>query len=571
MMERRTFVKLGGMTVSGAVLGPTPLPATPGPKTASDEIPEWLGAIVALNDRRVSGLLDRQVEEEGSDVYGAVVDDHQIPTPHATASLIESLTIASLYRRSNYYQSDRLRRALGIAAEALLRFQHEDGSIDLRTTNFHSTPDTAFVVNSLAPVYVLLQRREELGVLTDRLDEFLGRAGEILKVGGVHTPNHRWVVTSALSWLHRIRPEEGYVERADEWLREGVYVNPDGQFIEESVGIYSAIVDQMLITISRNFDRPRYLDPVRENLDATLYYLRPGGELVTAPSSRRDRDEIRYVAPYYYPYRFFAVRDDDPRYAAVCRLIEARWKENLRGDLALLLEDSSVWSGLPTAASVPTRYRRSFSHSGVHRIRDDDVDAAIVEEDPAFFSFMKGEAVLDAVRFASAFFGKGQFESEKRSGTDDGFELTQELEGPYYQPLAPEALPEEGALSEMKQNDREETEVQHLEQTVLVRRDGNGFVLELTVAGTDGVPVAVEMGFRTEGKLSNVEAVDGTEDAYLLTEGYGEYEAGGRRITFGPGRADHRWTDLRGAEPKLDLSSVYLTGFTPFEHTIEIR
>ncbi|MEF8797710.1 MAG: hypothetical protein V5A48_14745 [Salinivenus sp.] len=536
-------------------------------------MPDWLVELVKLNDRRVPELLDRQIEEEGSDVHGAVVDDHQIPVPNHTASLIETLTIAHLYQHSSHHRSDRIRAALEAAADALLRFQHEDGSIDLRTTNFHSTPDTGFVVNDLAPIYALLRRHEveALGALTEMLETFLLRAGEILKVGGVHTPNHRWVVTAALSWLHRIQPDNGYVERAEEWLREGVYVNPDGQYIEESVGIYSAIVDQTLITISRNLDRPEYLGPVRQNLDATLYYLRPGGELVTAPSSRRDRDEIRYVRPYYYAYRSLAIRDDEPRYAAVCRLIEAQWKGQLGGDLPLLCEDSSVWSGLPPAASVPMGYQRSFSHSGVHRIRSDDLDAAVIEDDPSFFSFMKGEAVLDAVRFASAFFGEGQFKSEELTRTENGFELTQELSGPYYQPLSPDDLPDEGAVSEMKQDEREESEVQKLRQEALIRQEGNGFVLEITITGTEGVPVAVEMGFRKDGELAAVDPVEDIADAYLLPEGYGEYKCEGRRITFGPGRADHHWTELRGAEPKLDLNSVYLTGYTPFTHTIEIR
>lgn len=573
-MERRTFVKLGSVTVSGAMVGATPPFVTAsGLRSSSEEVPDWLGELVKLNDLRVSKLLDRQIEEEGSDVYGAVVDDHQIPAPNRTASLIETLTITHLYQHSSHHRSDRIRRALEAAADALLRFQHEDGSIDLRTTNFHSPPDTAFVVNSLAPVYELLQRHEveTLGVLTGKLEKFLLRAGEILKVGGVHTSNHRWVVTSALSWLHRIRPDNGYVERADQWLREGVYVDPHGQFMEESVGIYSAIIDRMLITISRNLDRPRYLDPVRENLDMTLYYLRPGGELVTAPSNRRDRNEVRYVTSYYYPYRYLAIRDDEPRYGAVCRLIEAQWKDELVGNLPLLCEDSSVWSELPPGGSVPKRYQKTFSHSGVHRIRSDDLDAAIIEGDPSFFSFMKGEAVLDAVRFASAFFGKGQFESEELTQTEKGFKLSQELRGPYYQPLSPEVVPDERAVSEMQHDEREESEVQQLKQEALIRREKNGFVLEITITGTDGVPVAVEMGFRKEGELDGVDPVEGIADAYLLTEGSGEYKCGERQITFGPGRADHRWTELRGAESKLDLSSVYLTGFTPFVHTLEIR
>ena len=44
----------------------------------------------------------------------------------------------------------------------------------------------------------------------------------------------------------------------------------------------------------------------------------------------------------------------------------------------------------------------------------------------------------------------------------------------------------------------------------------------------------------------------------------------GEVIRFGPGRAEHTWTDLRGAQPKLDALSVYLTGFTPFRATLRI-
>ena len=43
----------------------------------------------------------------------------------------------------------RGRRRLALAAGALLELQHADGTIDLHTTNFHSPPDTAFVVEPL--------------------------------------------------------------------------------------------------------------------------------------------------------------------------------------------------------------------------------------------------------------------------------------------------------------------------------------------------------------------------------------------------------------------------------------
>ena len=92
----------------------------------------------------------------------------------------------------------------------------------------------------------------------------------------------------------------------------------------------------------------------------------------------------------------------------------------------------------------------------------------------------------------------------------------------------------------------------------------------MDVAGTDRVPLAIELGFRRGGALSGVEPLPGTPDAFLLREGTGEYRLGGEVIRFGPGRAEHTWTDLRGALPKLDALSVYLTGFTPFRATLRI-
>jgi hypothetical protein len=85
------------------------------------------------------------------------------------------------------------------------------------------------------------------------------------------------------------------------------------------------------------------------------------------------------------------------------------------------------------------------------------------------------------------------------------------------------------------------------------------------------VPLAIELGFRQGGKLSGVKPVPGIEDAWFLADGYGEYRMGGHRISFGPGRHAHGWTQLRGAEPKLPMKSVYITGYSPFEYIVEIN
>jgi len=70
--------------------------------------------------------------------------------------------------------------------------------------------------------------------------------------------------------------------------------------------------------------------------------------------------------------------------------------------------------------------------------------------------------------------------------------------------------------------------------------------------------------------LSGVTPVPGIDDAWFLAEAYGEYKKEGQRIRVGPGRHAHGWTQLRGAEPKLPLQSVYITGYSPFEYILEI-
>ena len=65
-------------------------------------------------------------------------------------------------------------------------------------------------------------------------------------------------------------------------------------------------------------------------------------------------------------------------------------------------------------------------------------------------------------------------------------------------------------------------------------------------------------------------SVTGVANAWLLERGTGSYAFAGQTIEFGPGRAEHRYTQLRGALTKRDAECVYLTGFTPFRATLRI-
>ena len=198
------------------------------------------------------------------------------------------------------------------------------------------------------------------------------------------------------------------------------------------------------------------------------------------------------------------------------------------------------------------------------------MSATVLGGNSCVLAFRKGAAALEAVRLASAFFGKGQFVADRLEVEANRYVLTQSLTGPYYQPLRPEARHPDGRWNPTDRVRRDQSEVQRLVSRLVVREAAGAFEIDVAVAGTDRVPLAIELGFRRGGALVGVEPLPGKPDVFLLRDGTGEYRAGGEVIRFGPGQAAHTWTDLRGALPKLDALSVYLTGLTPFRATLRI-
>ena len=105
---------------------------------------------------------------------------------------------------------------------------------------------------------------------------------------------------------------------------------------------------------------------------------------------------------------------------------------------------------------------------------------------------------------------------------------------------------------------------------VTVTENAGKFDLAISVRGTDHVPVAIELAFRQGGTLQGVVPVAGQKDAWILENGTGRYTVGNDTIEFGPGMRDHTYTQIRGALPKWDGQSVFLTGMTPFHHSLSI-
>src|SRR5262245_9474927 len=318
---------------------------------------------------------------------------------------LQGLAAAFCAPESSFHKAGPLVAPMEKASRFLLEAQYPDGTID--SGNLESPPDTGFVVEAVCPVLTVLRKTDS--ALTHSVKENLGKfilaAGEALVTGGVHTPNHRWVICSALAQTNALFPASKYVNRIDDWLGEGIYIDADGQYPERSAGIYSRVEDYAFVTMARLLGRPELLEPARKNLEMTIYYTHPDGEVETVGSRRQDQFMTASIANYHLEYRYLAIKDRNRAFAGAVRLIEGMESEmnRLTGSLIYIIEEPLFREKLPEASPIPLLpedYAKFFVNSSLARIRRGKVSATIyggsdwplgvasgLASNPTFFNF----------------------------------------------------------------------------------------------------------------------------------------------------------------------------------------
>ena len=220
------------------------------------------------------------------------------------------------------------------------------------------------------------------------------------------------------------------MRRIDEWLAEGIDIDADGQFTERSTLTYNVVTDRALLVMAAKLGRPALLEPVRRNLHALAYLLHADGEVVTEISRRQDQYTRGGVAGYWFPLTWLAVADGiggSPRWRGrppMGRACRRCWSiPNCR-------------SRCPSSDALPDDYEHPFPELGIVRIRrGPPVPRSFSAARAALLTLRRGAAVIEGVRFATPFFGKGQFIPDSAGQRGGTYWLRQALEAPYYQPL----------------------------------------------------------------------------------------------------------------------------------------
>lgn len=514
---------------------------------------------------------------------------------------IASLSASYCYPKSKYYHSTVLVPKIDLLVDFLASSQAEDGTVNVG--NLESPPDTAFLMEILCGATTILQKdnSKELADIKTRLKNIIMRAGDALSKGGVHTPNHRWVVSAALSQINALYPDKKYTDRIADWLGEGIYIDKDGHFPERS-GTYSSVETNAFITISRFLNKPSLLEPVRKNLDMFYYYTELNGDLVSNDSRRQDQYAARSVAIFYMQYRYMAIRDSNPHFAAITKMIESVKdfeKEVLERSLFYFLENETLQKPLPSPTPLPDNYEKLFTTSHLLRIKRKNITTTLFggvdwpiiiasgrSNSPNFFSYRKGNAILKYMRLSSTFFSMGYFYSDGLQKEGNKYILHKKIEVPYYQPLPKDKRNTAGDYklspsiddrfwNKMDFKNRPVSNVKILDTTITFTENNGVVELAIEVNGLKGVPVTIELCFAEGGKLSGVS--EPNNGNYFLEKDFGQYESGGDTIRFGPGTVKQKSIEnLEGERYTTHFGSlrtegmhVYLTGVTPFSHKLQ--
>jgi len=468
------------------------------------------------------------------------------------------------------------------AADFMLQAQRPSGNIDLISVNYDSAPDTGFVVQQLCAVLELARDRgvdsPEWRALAVRLERFVRRAVAGMLTGGFHTPNHRWVIASALVQAHTLFPDLAVTAAVDAYLAEGIDVDAEGLFIERSIGNYDAVNDRSWLLIAERRPAPAALDAVARNLDLDLLFLHSDGTAETGLSRRQDYGTRTVPLGLADCYLLYHALRPNPLYAKAAQML---WEKSDAAPVHLswlIYPLLKYGEPAPAKAALPDDFTAFLPINGIWRARRGLSSASAFRNSTQLFSLVYGKAELSSVKISQTYFGHstGGFVGDDMTATDGGVILRSEgRSNPrrpgYEQPLGYPVPPERWAVM------REVRGLRSLPpalSTLTIREVEGGFDLHYqTLDGLDGVAAQVAFDFPPGGVWETDDTATRSQagQVFFLKQSYGAMRYGHDVIRIGPGAHAHGMWAMRDAELAPDHVRVLLTFLTPVDVTLQIR
>ncbi|KAI6372076.1 hypothetical protein MCOR25_003810 [Pyricularia grisea] len=532
--------------------------------------------------------------------------------PRPLTRQVRRLVTPFVWSQSTYHHDESLIPHIEEMLAMLVQRQHDDGTFS--GGNRHSPPDTGFLIEDFGIMETILSRDQHPAStrMAETIRLILTKAGPGMAKGGVHTPNHRWKICSALARIYKVTGEESYVDRIDEWLAEGIDQDADGIYSERSPIYYGAVSNPSLLAVAHILNRTDLISYVRKNLELNIQHSEPNSEPEVVHSRRQDQSQAkRDLQDFYVQYRELALLDNNGRFAAMANVIEKVGGLNLGDFLADVVERQELMQQLPAEEQPFVDFEKLYSGAGLVRARRGKLTTTVfggtdwysngeeteffnrigsgLSTNPTLFRAWNGGLVLEGVRVVSDFFSMGHFRSNGISFADGVSKLGNELKIPYYLPIAPELRDQNGTYKMSRSVDgrfysaldfgNRPTSTRDLKTDITISPTDTGYDLVFDVTGEADVGVTIEVTFRPGGTLEGAEELvdENGVTTYHLVEGQGKYSLGNDTITFGPGNGDgvidtsageqYSWP---GGNLVLTGHRVFITGTSPMKYTLKL-
>jgi len=497
----------------------------------------------------------------------------------AAAGPVVPLAMAHFDPLSPRAGAETLWQKLDACLDALARLQHDDGLVDLQTSNFHSPPDTAFMVEELAVLYEVVRGVAEAGPrradVLDRLRRIISAGCDGIVGGGVHTPNHRWKVASALMLADALGPGDAWRAEADAYLAEGIDIDDDGEFTERSTGCYNEVSDRSLVLLARATGRRHFADLADRNLEHMLHLLHADGTLVTTYSRRQDRHTTVGIERYLHLYWARALAAGNGRFLSAARLGLRRVSAagGSLGGLALWLRYFRQAAQAPPPDPLPLadEYERRFDGVGVVRLRRGDLSLTLMAGREECLAVRFGDGPEVTVRVATGLAPNGRFLAEPVEGANGRYALRARQRCEYFGP-GPDALPAVDWRDRAGFSRRVFVSAE-LDVELDVEASPAGLRLRLRATGCERVPVEVALLVRDAESVETRGEAEHDDEArkHFLNAGELLLHKPPRVVRVAPGVGEHDLAALPTGGPHPLPGAWCIRPVTPVDLTMTLR
>ncbi len=546
--------------------------------------------LLKFADRGVESILKSQCLDPMDREYGGFPEMRKGFTEHSRGpGNASNLSVLYYNENSAYHRDKRLLDAANLAMDYTLRVQNEDGTIDLVETNFHCAATMGFSLQNFVPAYRVIKKYNQHTAEEDKLQEkfleYITNGAQGMMTGGFHTPNHRWVIASALSLCYNELGNKEFLDEIDLYLKEGIDCNEDGEWTERSAGIYNKVNNDGMIIMAEELGRWELLEAAQRNLYMMFTYLEPDDSLFTMNSHRQDIGKTLYPLRYYENYLMTAHYLKNKHFAYMADYL-FNMVNDYPGDKSQLgagaipkciakymLNDFLRNNELEKEPYDWEHFEEYYKESNIVRKRSGNVITTVMGEGAMFCKFQKG---LNQVvfRYAGSYYGtKGRFEPDSLTKIEGGYRLHFKSEWGYVRPLGCPDRPTKNGHTNIEH--RKTANMSKFEVNIDILPSDDGMQLVIDSMGVENLPCKLEMIFQPDGFFDSEQAEFKAAAGQHIMLRYGKYRyikgADTIEIDGAFGETNYH-SDLRGSYPEVpNAFTVYFTAWSPTKRIINIK